>query len=88
MGDVIDIFSRRSNVHSVQQDAPGADHIYVEAVGGKPVVWMQFSCEFEVDGERFGFTIWAENHNDAERRMNKLRSSARVLGQLYSVIPE
>ena len=47
----------------------------------------EFLCHFNVDGRTFAFTIWADDWPDAERRLERLRQSAKVVGSDLIRVP-
>lgn len=75
MGDIIDI-NRASK--------PDAENVFIDGDG---VSWFKFTCTY-VDnrGAEMGFTIWALDHSDADIRINTIKQSAKVDGQLYATI--
>lgn len=46
----------------------------------------RFSCEYPMDGQRWGFEILADSHEDAERRVRQL-CFAKVDGEIIAEIP-
>jgi hypothetical protein len=49
--------------------------------------WFVFSVQFECDGSTWGVDLWAHDHADAERRLEALKGSGRILGQKMSSVP-
>ena len=66
---------------------PGPDCVCVIPTDGKPVKWFKFYCSFQCEDGEFAFSIWALNQADAERRMEQLRKTAKVEGQIYTSVP-
>lgn len=46
----------------------------------------KFLLEYTMDGKKFAADIWAYSIEDAERRVEAMRESLTVVGQLYAVI--
>lgn len=66
---------------------PDAEHVCIVVENGQPIKWFEFTCTFS-DGEtEYSFRLWARDFADAERRLNELRATARVDGQLYAIEP-
>lgn len=63
-----------------KRHGPNPEHIWNGPDGQK---WLRYLCEFEHDGEQYGFEIWATDNEDAERRLSSLRSGAVLMGQVY-----
>ena len=81
MADVIDF-------PKPEPDKPEAEFACIIPTDGKPVKWFTYSVTF-MDGEKeYSFHIWATDFADAERRVQCLRESAKLGGQLYAAIPE
>lgn len=72
------------NAERERRNSPDAAFIYVDEKG---VQWFKFTCEFECDDSKWGFEIWALDHQDAMRRVEALKASASVKGKLYHEIP-
>lgn len=53
---------------------------------GRP--WYAFLVEYDdADGKQFGFQIFALDADDAQRRVDAIRASLRLKGQVFSTIP-
>ncbi len=46
----------------------------------------EFTCSYRFDGGEWGFTIYAEDHADAEKRLGALKSWGKVDGELIAKI--
>lgn len=81
MGSVSDVIDLNAARERLRGDQPDAEHVAVDAHG---VRWYRFTCRY-VDGDsEHGFDIWATSHEDAARRMEALRATARVDGQVHA----
>ncbi len=78
MADIIDLTEKREN-----RQAPGTEHVKVDDFG-RPM--FAFLLEYQMDGEEWGATIWAYDAEDAERRVNGMRETLTLSGQIYSTI--
>jgi hypothetical protein len=67
-----------------RKHGPDPAHVWRDEQGVK---WLEFCCEFRDGDKTYGFSIWATDFADAERRMALLRASAVVAGQLYTTVP-
>jgi hypothetical protein len=47
----------------------------------------KFSITFEFDGHQWEVEIWARDWDEAERKCNALRETARVTGEIVESIP-
>lgn len=70
------------DVHDAKH-GPDSEHVYRDVDGSK---WFEFGCEFADGDKKYGFTIWAKDHADAERRLCLLRETATVCGKIYTII--
>jgi hypothetical protein len=68
-----------------RRDGPDPEHA---CFGPDGVKWFEFGVDFDDGDSTFSFTIWAKDWEDAERRVELIRTNARVVGQLYMRIPE
>lgn len=68
-------------------DQPDAEHTCIIAKDGAPEKWFKFSVAFDDGGSEFTFTIWATSHEEAARRVQCIRETARVEGQVFAEIP-
>lgn len=46
-----------------------------------------FACEFPFDGKRWCLTIYARDHDDAKRRLERIGTNGTVEGELMATIP-
>lgn len=67
-----------------KRHGPDPEHVYRDGMGVK---WFEFTCSFSVDGKEFGFHLWALDRADCERRLDALKQTAEVDGQLYAIVP-
>jgi hypothetical protein len=67
-----------------KKHGPDAAHVYVDGMGVK---WFEFTCSYKDGDKEFGFTLWATDFADAERRMVCLRETGRIDGQLHTTVP-
>jgi hypothetical protein len=63
------------------QDSPDPDCV-TEDQEGNPM--YAFLLDFEHDGGNFGMRIWAYDYADAERRVESIKQSLAVRGQLFA----
>jgi hypothetical protein len=75
---VVDFAAAHDRKHGPEQQ-----HVYRDDLGVK---WFEFTCEFKYGESSFGFSIWALDAADAQRRMECLRATATVCGQVYATI--
>lgn len=54
-------------------------HVYIDEDGVK---WYEYSYEFEHDGKKYGYGIWARSLNDAEEMLKNMGSGI-ITGQIY-----
>lgn len=67
-----------------RKHGPDPAHVFVDARGVK---WFEFTCSYrDAGGEEFSFSIWAADDADAERRLQQLRQSAKVDGQIHATM--
>ncbi len=67
-----------------REGKPDAAHVCVVAENGRPVFYYEFEIDFEHDGHKYSFTIWANDADDAAARLTSLRQSATFGGQLMA----
>lgn len=69
-----------------QRNAPHSDHVYIDANGAQ---WFEYDIAYRdpQTGTRFRFTIWATDAIDAQRRIECVKTSAEVAGQIYATYP-
>ena len=79
---VVDIAKIRAT-----REQPDAAHVYIEFRDGVAVKWFRFAASFtDDDGGVFRFELWARDNADAERRIARIRETAKLDGQVYAVI--
>lgn len=49
--------------------------------------WFCYLVQFDCDGRQWGTELWAHDHADAERRLEEMKATGRVLGQKMSSVP-
>lgn len=81
MTDITDLNGERDKRHG-----PDQEHVAVIVKDGRAEKWFEFTCAFACDGAEYSFTIWALDFADADRRLDALKASAKVDGQLYRTI--
>jgi len=47
----------------------------------------QYAVTFDFDGHQWDVDIWAKDWDEAERKCNALRETARVIGEIGGKIP-
>lgn len=68
-----------------RRNPPDPEHTMI---GRDGIPIFEFGAEFTVDGRDYCFQLWAKDWADAERRLEALKTNARIAGQLYASIPE
>lgn len=80
MPDIIDFRDEHDKRHG-----PDPEHVVCDEHGVK---WFEFACSYvDYEGCHVGFRILAKDQTDADRRIEALRKSARVDGQVYATVP-
>jgi hypothetical protein len=79
MSDIIDFTKEHDKRHG-----PDSEHVYIDGAGVK---WFKFSCTYKSLTD-MSFYIWATSFEDAEDRLEKIKNTAVVDGQVYAEIPE
>lgn len=51
------------------------------------VEWRPFSVEFTTDEGTFGFELFAVDWAHAEMRLEELKATARIMGEVHGRIP-
>lgn len=75
MSDIIDLAAERN-----KRTAPAPEFLKQDDEGRD----MQlYTVAYEMDGERWGFDVWAYSFDDAEKRVRAIRQSAELSGQVY-----
>jgi hypothetical protein len=71
-----------------EPDKPDDDCVSIIATDDKPVKWFKYSVSFDApDGSRYAFNIWAMSRDDADARVEAIRASAKLDGQVFAQIP-
>ncbi len=65
------------------RNKPDADCVWADEGGVK---WFKFSAEFFHDGKNWGFFIWARDFTDAESRIQSIKATVALGGQIFSEI--
>jgi hypothetical protein len=74
MSDPIDLSAERD-----KRTGPDAEHVRKDEFG-RPL--FRFLLSYEMDGEMWGgVDVWAYSMDDAQRRVDAMRASARLDGQ-------
>jgi len=76
---VIDLNAERS-----RRDGPDAEFRTSDAHG---VEMFLFSIDYQFCGSEWSFNIWAYSFEDAEARVDAMRNTLNVAGQIHSIIP-
>lgn len=79
MADIISLASYRPD-----PNAPDADCIVKDGQGRD---MFSFALSFQHEGAEWALNIWAYDLQDAEARVNSIRSNLTVLGQAVSMVP-
>lgn len=79
MSSIIDLNERRN-----AKEAPDAEFARKDDFG-RPL--YMFTLNYEMDGASWGAELWAYSAEDAEARVTAMRSSLKVMGQVYRIIP-
>ena len=81
MPDVIDFQSEHAKRHG-----PDPENVTLVFEDGKAVKWFKFDCSFADAASEYVFSIWARDHADAERRVELIKASAKLIGQVHSTV--
>ena len=76
---IIDISAERD-----KRNGPDAEFVRSDDYGRK---MFSFSVEYKMGDDGWGFTIWAYSMEDAQARVDAIRASGVLLGQVYSEMP-
>ena len=77
MTDIVDLSQYRA-----AREQPDADCVRHDEYG-RPL--YLFSYEFgHADGKIYSFNFWAYDLGDAEAKLASIKSSARIVGQIYA----
>ncbi|MDX3924973.1 MAG: hypothetical protein QHC90_04080 [Shinella sp.] len=77
--NVVDLSRARSD-----QDRPDADLIRYDDRGREMRTYV---LDYEMDGSTWGATILAYSMEDAQKRVDAMRKSLSLRGELHAVIP-
>jgi hypothetical protein len=64
-----------------------APELRIKGDGDDDRPWFCYLVQFACDGREWGTEIWAHDHADAERRLEIMKRTGRVLGQRMSSVP-
>ena len=71
-----------------QMNGPDPEHVVIIAENGCPVKWFEYSYSF-MDGEKeYSFNVWARDYDDALRRVDLIKRTVKLNGQVLQRIPE
>jgi hypothetical protein len=76
MADVLDLNEKRN-----EREAPDP-HLVRKDDFGRPI--YVFGVEYRMDSKDWTFRVWAYDLADAEKRVEAIRSGARVYGQIMA----
>lgn len=79
MTNIIDL-----SAHRPDPNAPDADYVTTDPQGRDMALFLV--C-FTHDGAEVGLHLWAYDFEDAEARVQALRASATLCGQISSIVP-
>ena len=66
-------------------ETPDPEHVTQDPFGRG--AFYRFTCSYDHEGREFGFELWATSFADAQRRLESLKRTARLDGQIYRTIP-
>lgn len=79
MSDILNLAFERD-----KRLAPDPEFVRTDDFGRKMYL---FALEYRMDGDEWGCEVWAYDVADAQRRVDGMRQSLRILGQMYTAIP-
>jgi hypothetical protein len=79
MSDVINLTAKRN-----ERENPDPEFVRKDDFG-RPMYC--YALDYAMDDASWGAQIWAYSMEDAERRVEAMRSSLSLLGQMYCVVP-
>lgn len=79
MPDMIDFNAERD-----KRFGPDPEFVKRDDFGRKMFL---FALEYEMGGDSWGAEVWAYDHEDAQRRVEAMRASLKVLGMMYRMAP-
>jgi extradiol dioxygenase family protein len=77
--NIVDLVAERN-----KREQPDPEFISQDEYGRKVYT---FCVEYDFEGHQFSFHLQAYSWEDAEAKVAALRQSAKVYGQMHSVIP-
>jgi len=77
--DIIDISAERE-----KKNGPDIKHVYIDASGVK---WFEYACEFNFGNKEYAFNLWATSIDDCEERLDAIKKSGAVSGQILCEQP-
>lgn len=75
---VIDLTQERA-----KREEPDSGHVMKDEFG-RPM--FSFLLDYQAGDDEWSTTIWAYDHEDAERRVRAMRDTLVVAGQIFSTI--
>lgn len=72
-----DIINFQEEMH--RRNAPDNKHVFTDENGDN---WYEYSYEYEHKGKRYGYSLWALNHKDAEDTLAAM-SNGKITGQIF-----
>lgn len=67
-----------------EMPSPSSSHRFLDENG---VEWFKFMLQYSFGESMWVFEIWAQDLADAEMRLNAIRETATVDGQIYETVP-
>lgn len=68
-----------------RRDGPDVEHVWRDGSGVK---WFRFAFSYDFEGREFVVEVWARDRGDADARLEALRATGRVDGQVYATVFE
>jgi hypothetical protein len=81
MTDIVDLNERRRNA---AEGRPDPDCILKDGFGRE---MFKFALSYDLDGKEFGLNVWAYSTDDAKERVEAMRASLRLDGQVFAMVP-
>lgn len=50
-------------------------------------VFKEFLCSYNFEGAKWGFSIWAKDHGEAEQRLARIALGGKLDGELMMTLP-
>lgn len=79
MADVVDLGAERN-----RREAPDVEHVRHDDFGRTLFCYL---LSYDFADSQWSAQVWAYSMDDAEKRVEAMRESLRLDGQLYSMIP-